>query len=500
MNILTCFVLLGTGIIDPRYHTYDEMIAEVESLAATYSTICRLDTLGYSTNDSMMIPYLKISDNPEIEEDEPAILYNGIHHAEEMLSGEVVLYLLNDLLSGYGNDPLITGWIDDCEIFVVPMLNPEGHGVVWAGLDSIWRKNKRDNNGNDTFDIEYDGVDLNRNYDFNWELGGSGDPGSEYYRGPAPFSENETQAMCDLAQDQHFVFDICYHNVRTGQGELVYFPWRWGASFCIDYLHIKSVCDSVAGRIITDNGSGTYTPIYGYATEGTARNWFYGVCGTYAYTIEVSWGCYPSGVDVDDICERNLVGAYYLLERVSGSSITGVVTDSVTGEPLVAEVRVAGVYDSTLALRQSEPHYGRYRRILNPGYYDLTFLRSGYQEAEFESVFVDTGAPTVLDVKLQPLAIEESAGMPDPGQGCPWLRAHPNPCAGCLTVEFGGFAESPGKVNLYDASGRRMTFGVPGPSGKWTWRRDRGAVPAGVYFIEVVSPAQRIVAKVVITD
>jgi len=47
---------------------------------------------------------IKISDNPWIEEDEPVILFNGVHHAEEVLSAEVCQYLLNDLISKYRID------------------------------------------------------------------------------------------------------------------------------------------------------------------------------------------------------------------------------------------------------------------------------------------------------------------------------------------------------------------------------------------------------------
>ncbi|MGQ9817661.1 MAG: M14 family zinc carboxypeptidase [bacterium] len=405
------FLISATPLIDPRYHTYEEMIHEVDSIVALHPGITKLETLGVSTRDSLPILTIKISDNPAIKEDEPAILFNGIHHAEELLGCEVCLYLLNDLVTKYGVDSAITYWINNTEIYIIPILNPEGHNVVMSGLDTIWRKNKRDNNNNGFFDTDSDGVDLNRNYDFNWALGGSGDPSSENYRGPYPFSENETRIIRDLAQENHFVFDVCYHCVRTGQGELVYYPWRWGTQFSIDHPFIKRIADTLAAKIINDAGNGTYVSMYGYATEGTARNWLYGVCGTFAYTIEVSRSCYPPGYLVDSICKRNLAGAYYLLERTFGSSITGIVTDSITNQPLSAEVRLINYYDSTLAPRMSEPLYGRYRRIVNPGTYSIQFLKSGYQTITFDSIVVLPGIPTTLNAKMQSLRVEENNNL-----------------------------------------------------------------------------------------
>ena len=72
-----------TPLIDPRYHTYVEVVAELDSIANAYPNITRLDSIGISATDSTIIWALKVSDNPLIEEDEPAVLYNGIHHAEE---------------------------------------------------------------------------------------------------------------------------------------------------------------------------------------------------------------------------------------------------------------------------------------------------------------------------------------------------------------------------------------------------------------------------------
>jgi len=190
-------LLLFLLSLDPRYHTFESLANELTSIASQYPQIVEMDTIGYSTNDSMAIFSLKISDNVNVDEDEPELLYVACHHAEEVLGIEICMYMINELVDGYQIDPRITEWINEREIWFVPLLNPEGHTVVTQAIDTTWRKNKRDNNNNGYFDLTYDGVDLNRNYDYAWELGSS-QRQSEIYKGPQPFSEPETQAIRDF--------------------------------------------------------------------------------------------------------------------------------------------------------------------------------------------------------------------------------------------------------------------------------------------------------------
>ncbi|UCD20174.1 MAG: hypothetical protein JSU64_03285, partial [candidate division WOR-3 bacterium] len=291
--------------IDPRYHTAEEIAYEIDSIANDYSTVTVLDTIGYSTADSLPIFALKISDNPRLDEDEPSVLYIGGHHAEEILGIEICMYMISDLLTRYGVDSAATYWIDNREIWFVPLMNPEGQGVVMTGLDTIWRKNKRDNNNNGFFDLTYDGVDLNRNYDFYWTEGGSPDPPDEFYRGPYSFSENENRAIRDLAFREEFTFCITYHSARYGLTEVIYYPWHWSGGYSADYPFLRTVADSIAKRILRDSGVGYYTALPGEGLEGNARNWLYGICGTFTFCIEVSTTTIQPGWMVDGICQRN---------------------------------------------------------------------------------------------------------------------------------------------------------------------------------------------------
>lgn len=382
-------------LIDPIYHTYEEVVDELVSIENDYPYITKLDSIGVSTTNDLIIWALKISDNPMDEEDEPAILYNGIHHANELMGAEICMYMIDSLVRGYGSDPQITAWVDSTEIWIVPIVNPDGHNVVMhlPPIDTSWRKNTRDNNGNDTFDIYDDGVDLNRNYDFNWHMAMGRDWWDRYYRGPYAFSELETQAIRDFSSDQHFIFAVNYHGPDLGVGEIIYYPWEWDGQQSPDSFAIKNVADSMASLI-------TYAIGWGNAKSPKARNWQYGVKGTFAYTVEVDTCFIPQGSLVTDICQRNVVGAFYLLDRIHGASITGCITDSRTRMPLQAEVRILEAYDSVLPPRESDSNYGRYRRILNPGTYTVEVYKVGYHTVTIPNVVVPEDEPTILDIQL----------------------------------------------------------------------------------------------------
>lgn len=410
-SLLICAILTASSVfaVDPRYHTYGQMVDEMVNISIRYPNITRLHTIGYSTGFNLPILAMKVSDNPANQEDEPRILYNGVHHACEIIGVEICLALLWDLVSKYNTDSFVTNSINNSEIWVVPLVNPDGHYITRSDIDTLWRKNCRDNNQNGIWDPG-DGVDLNRNYDFLWSLGGSSDPNHREYRGPYPFSENETRAIRDLAQREKFVFDICYHSHRQWEyGEAVYYPWRWGNSTAPDFNHIKTIAESIALSIPSELGAGyTYSPVFGRATEGgLTRNWLYHAIGTFAYTIEVSRWYYPAASLVDSLCARNLRGAYYLLRRMFNHKITGHITDSLTGQPLVAEVRILEAYSTpdTIQPRMSDSIYGRFYRILSPGNYTVQVIKPGYTTKTYYNIPVIANQTTYLPVRLEPSSV-----------------------------------------------------------------------------------------------
>ena len=490
-------LLIALLAIDERYHTLEEVAYELDSLANQYPTITHLDTLGYSTCDSLPIFAMKISDNVHEKEDEPAILYVACHHAEEILGIEICMYMINDLLSKYSTDSSITHWINTKEIWVVPLLNPEGHNVVMSGIDTTWRKNKRDNNDNGIFDLDYDGVDPNRNYNFHWAEGGSAEPPSEYYRGTRPFSENETRAIKNLCASQNFTFCNTDHSARTGLGEVVYFPWQWAGGYSPDYPFLRQIADSIAKRIVNDQGNGHYDVLPGYGLDGKTRNWLYGVHGTFTFCIEVSTTTIQPSWMVDGICERNLVGAYYLLERADGSGVTGIISDSLTGEPLSAEVVIYDYYAPELPARTSEQRYGRFLRMLFKGVYNVEIHKRGYASKYFENIEIKEDQLTELNVTLC-----QTGGIYAIQNDNNQLIVYPNPANGVITIHLGNPAQF-SSLNIYDTSGRILKdFGNPITNDLYWPGNDElnRRVANGIYYVVAETKENRFVKKVVIWD
>ncbi len=289
------------------YHTLAETMAELAAYAAAYPSIARLDTIG-TTVEGRPIVAIKISDHVGVDESEPEVLVVGCHHARELMSVELPLYLMRRLLDGYGVDPILTTLVDTREIWIVPLLNADGHAYVQAHSggqsSSWWRKNRRDNGDGSV------GVDLNRNYGFNWgydNYGSSPLSTSETYRGPGPFSEPESDAIRALAAARAFTLSISIH----AYGELLLFPWGYDRLDTPDHAVYRALGDSIS----LQNGYASGNPNSGtiYLTNGDMDDWVYGDAATkprlYGFTFEVNTlaegGFYPNDNLIPATCDKN---------------------------------------------------------------------------------------------------------------------------------------------------------------------------------------------------
>lgn len=177
------------------YFTLTEMQNILDSMTLLYpNLITAKAALSPQTIQGRNIWWLKISDNPNIDENEPELFYNALHHAREAAGLSQIIFYMWYMLENYATNPDIKFLVDNTEMYFVPCVNPDGYEynrTTNPGGGGMWRKNRR-NNGS-TF-----GVDLNRNYGYNWgydNMGSSPTSSSDTYRGTAAFSEPETQAI-----------------------------------------------------------------------------------------------------------------------------------------------------------------------------------------------------------------------------------------------------------------------------------------------------------------
>ncbi|MFN0152527.1 MAG: M14 family zinc carboxypeptidase [bacterium] len=309
------------------FHTWSEMIAEIDSLAAAHPAIMTPKfSIGQSLEGRDMWA-VKISDNPGVDEAEAEVLFDGVTHAREIMTVEMVLHYIRYLLDGYGVDPTATFLVDNREIFFVPVINADGfvyNETTNPNGGGMWRKNRRDNGGG-CF-----GVDLNRNYPYAW--GGQGadtNCDSETYRGTGPASEPEVQTMMAFIDSREFVTHQSFHSFA----ELILHSWGYDN---IPQAPDDSLLGAIGTIMARDSGypAGQAGDLL-YNASGNAFDWSYGDTSNHskiiAYTTEIggTW-FWPEESEMPGLLVENLWGHIYL-SQIAGVSLT-VTNAVVSGE------------------------------------------------------------------------------------------------------------------------------------------------------------------------
>ena len=290
------------------FYTFAEMESFLDALHTSFPDITtEMMSIGESWEGNP-IWAMKISDNPNVQEDEPEVLFDAMHHAREAITCNVLLDYMNWLCENYGTDPEATLLVNERQIWFIPIINPDGYlynELTNPNGGGMWRKNRRDNPG------QCEGVDLNRNYDFAWGGdGSSGDPCDEIYRGPSPFSEPETQAYRDFVNQHEFVTHDSYHSVVG----VILYPW----GYTTDPTPDDALFELVAHRRVEESGYG-----YGqcsqelYVVSGGCFDWCYGEQITkpkmISFTTEVGGsGFWPAQSEIPGLVAENLYSNIYL--------------------------------------------------------------------------------------------------------------------------------------------------------------------------------------------
>ncbi len=289
------------------FYTYEELLSILDDMHNKFpELISEKEAIGeFQTYEGREIFALEISDNPGIDEGEPSSLYTAIHHAREPNSLTQTIYFMWYLLENYETDPLIKEIIDNTSLHFIPCVNPDGYIFNEQNEPNgggFWRKNRRDN-GDGTF-----GVDLNRNYGFQWginDVGSSPDPNSETYRGEAPFSEAETQAVKFYCEQHSFKMAMNYHTF----GNALIYPWSFNDSPTPENDFFQAMAEDMTK--FNSYIYGTTIETIGYTVNGDSDDWMYGEEGTkdkiYPFTPEVGVeGFWPPIDRIVYNCQANI--------------------------------------------------------------------------------------------------------------------------------------------------------------------------------------------------
>jgi len=292
------------------YHTYNEAITDMDALVAAHPDLISPKISIGQTIEGREIYVYKISDNPTVDENEPEIFFNAYIHAREAITFEILFGLANHLLDNYSTDADVASLVDSREIYLMPAVNPDGveyNATTDPGGGGLWRKNRSVNPGGAR------GVDLNRNFSEGWgydNVGSSGTPSSETYRGVTPFSEPETAALRDFVLSRDFSLIVNYH----AYGRLEIFAPEYDAASIEDYDELLALA-----RLRSETSNYATGPTWHvlYQINGGANDWMYSDDGkprVLSILTEVGTSFWPPEAQINSLVAENLPGNLRLIE------------------------------------------------------------------------------------------------------------------------------------------------------------------------------------------
>ena len=351
---------------DPSYKTPKEIEDELARLERTFPKLAKRYDLNSRTGAALThggrrIYGLRVSDNPSRDEDEPRILLVSNHHARELNSIEVALFVAEKLLKQYSLDAKIKKLVDENEIWLVPTMNPDGLDYVWT-KNNMWRKNRRDSGGGNF------GVDLNRNYPYFWSrCGSSRSARSDTYHGPSAGSEPETRLMLAFAKREGFerLLDIHSYSrdIRTPFNPLVRAAIPTSVRAFYDPMH-RTLAGAMSYRTNTS------------CCCGGDMEFHHATYGTLAFLVELGTAFQPKYSETQAELTRVWPGLRLFLEKPA--PMRGHVRSLRGRAPLVAQITVQGSSFANGEKRRSAERDGRYAVWLGSGTYDVVFTAPGH--------------------------------------------------------------------------------------------------------------------------
>jgi len=365
------------------YHSHEAVGELLEGLVDRYPDLCRLESIGQSVQGREILA-LKISDNPDVDEDEPEIKLASTLHGDEPPGTELCLYFADHLLSEYGQDARVARIVDDLEVWILPLLNPDG---LTAGT----RYNARS-------------VDLNRAFP---------DRIQDPVNSPEG-REPEVAAMMAFSADREFALGANFH---TG-ALVVNYPWDSNESgrfvdtptpddALFEWISTRYAQHNPGMLASTEFPGGISNGAEWYVIYGGMQDWSYEWNATLEVTVELSDVSWPSASALPELWDDNRESLLAYVESAF-TAVSGGVTDAATGEVVSrAQVQVTGTGRPLLV----RPASGAFHRMLVPGTYELTFRAPGYDPLTVSGIVVTEGSITPLDVELLPAVAPAQEGV-----------------------------------------------------------------------------------------
>jgi hypothetical protein len=446
------------------YPTYSQYDSIMQRLATSYPGICQLDTIGTSVKGKLIL-VLRITGNKGNVDAKPEVFYSSTMHGDETGGFILMLRLADYLVNNYGLNDRVTTLMDNLQIWINPLANPDG---TYNNGDEI----------SNPIRFNANGYDLNRNF-------------------PDPFTPNtikqkETIEMIRFMREHRFVLSANFHS----GSEVVNYPWdRWLSKLHADdtwfYNISRAYADTVhhyAGPVymsFLDNGI-TRGAVW-YIVYGGRQDFITSELQGREVTIELDNQLVTPGPQLPLLWQDNwhsLLG--YLENAMYG--IHGKVSSSETSLPVPAKVFIAG-HDIDSSQVYSDTLSGRFVRFLAPGSWDLSFSAKGYRDTTVSNIFVNTGERYDLNVEMAPL----SEGKDTVAQ----VKAeiYPNPATTEIRVLLPDLMTGSVKIMIYDRLGRLLTDYNTDYSSGIPLIIDTQYLAGGTYSIILVNRISQVVVR-----
>ncbi len=374
---------------DANYYTVAEITQEIDKVVTINGAIAKRVDLtllpgAAKTHQGRSIYALKVSDNVNVDEDEPAILIAAQHHARELNSPHIVVGAMNRIVQGYLTDPALKAVVDKYEIYLVPMVNPDGVNHVWT-VDNYWRKNRRNNGGG-----RY-GVDLNRNFEFLWgACGASSNTGSSIYKGPSALSEPETRTMDALGQ---FIRPEIYLDIHSS-GREVLFTYAPCANLTTT---MRNFINAYVNDLRAPMNFATRAP----SASGEAPEHHWGKSGAISFLTEIGTSFQPAFSSTVAEEARVWPGISRALTTWN-PALRGHVRSIFKGQAIEAKITYTPNLFNHGEKAMSRSRDGRYGLWLPKGSYQVTWQAAGFRSVTRSVTVTQLNQSQSLEIEMIP--------------------------------------------------------------------------------------------------
>ncbi len=419
------------------YPTYSGYVAMMNQFQTSYPDLCKVVDAG-STVLGKKILFAKISDSVNYRKPKPRFMFSSTIHGDETTGFVLMLRLIDTLLKGYGTDSKITNLVKNCEIWINPNANPDGS---YRNTDLLTNPTR----------YNWNSKDLNRNFP---------DP----VAGPNPTGtwQPETIVMMNLMSQYNFSLSGNFH----GGAEVANYPWDCKAALHPDDLWFIKICKDYVDTVHAVSPSTYMDDLLGYpnipgVTNGYA--WYSVAGGRQDYmtffksgrevTFEISNTKFLNPAQLPAHWNYNQKSFLnYIEETLFG--IRGIVTDSISGLPLEAQVYVIGQNDTTFVL--SDSICGDYHRMIATGTYSLKFTAPNHIAKTISNIRAKYDSTTILNVQLAPNPTTlkfEGVAVENYKLG----QNYPNPFNSFTNIKFSLLKPGFTKLEIYDISGKLVS-------------------------------------------